>query len=468
MKKIPYYYLFSHSSFWDDSLSKRSAPHFVLILLAVKVLSGCINPDSKDSSINVLKGPIASLNDAPWIAALNGKVYCTGVFIDSRTVLTAAHCVDKADQVRLWHFDSSGKVIEKIKATSAKIWLHPKWIVGATNFSRFSAESDLAVVHFLEDQSNNFIKFAPPNDIRSETVLANFFGFGESDDGPWGQLRQGRNMVKLYSSILQSVPTNGLPTSINFGDSGGPLLSSGGLIGISSTFFPEREIKIAYFVNLTSDSSRSFLKKVWNDLYTPFDGDHKNVAGKFNWAFGANLKGANLLGSYLVHANLIGANLTGANLIGANLMGADLSESNLSMARLNSANLTNAILTKSKFYWADLTKANLQGVKLVNQKLNNANLTEANLIGSNLTGAILRSVTLDGAQLTGANLTRSELTYASLINTDLTNANLQQAKISVYQLNQAYTTIPSSFLDTCVYPWRQHIPFKPRTQDTAK
>ncbi len=346
---------------------------YLPMLLALNILSGCTGRPSEDSAIKI-NGKTISTSQAPWAAALKSKSggNCSGVFIDARTVLTAAHCVEKSDKIDLMIVDKNGAVTKGIKATSFKIYVHPKWISdGRGKIGEDKMKIDLAVVHFLDDQSEDFIKLAP--DAGKINLRAEIFGFGpKSWGGSYGQLRVGIAYICSFQSWgFIAATTLSMKEATIPGDSGGPMVSNSKLVGILSATGP----RFSYYVNLTSESSQSFLKDAWNDHYTPFNRDTKKIAGMFNWSFGAKLMGAKLMGADLREANLTGADLTGADLIGADLTSANLSSATLTGAYLTGANLTGADLTLSDLTNADLTKANLHQTKVNMAQLNKAYTT---------------------------------------------------------------------------------------------
>ncbi len=191
---------------------------------------------------------------------------CTGVLIDRDLVLTAGHCLSDLggpSLVVVQFYDRSNKIARTIQVASGA--LHPDYA------GRASAEdpkpellgADLAVLKLADpapaDRLPVPISRSPLDAAKAHSVL---YGAGlriPADEGSSGQLRYARVAAEVVTAGPTAVALGAAGGSVCRGDSGGPVVSSGGLWGIVIAIVRKKSLcNSTVFMAVLDPSSRGF------------------------------------------------------------------------------------------------------------------------------------------------------------------------------------------------------------------
>ena len=150
---------------------------------------------------------------------------CTATPITSRTLITAAHCLDRASKVTaIFYVDllcSSGFKFSRDAIRAVDFKWHPNYVPNVMN----SGNPDIGLVHFASDIKQGYpiydINLAPEN-LNSELFLYGY-GITGSNNTDSTVLRKVRLDRSEYGFEMSSIviTNNGL-RGICLGDSGGP------------------------------------------------------------------------------------------------------------------------------------------------------------------------------------------------------------------------------------------------------
>jgi secreted trypsin-like serine protease len=227
--------------------------HNVLSLAAILslLLSGCIDQPSEetlddelaDESDGDAQEDVSSLaggspdaaHPAVGLLVVNrpgGGNLCSGTLITPSTVLTAAHCIHPAappggepTAIQVRFGPSAYQAPEESRNASS--WArHPDW-TGAVN-----PVGDLAVVHLASPSSRTPIPYLSDNAAAAGYAYqtATLVGYGLPTVG---SRVAGQTLVTGYDGVAFSA--SGVGAHICSGDSGGPMLIGGVIIGVAST-----------------------------------------------------------------------------------------------------------------------------------------------------------------------------------------------------------------------------------------
>lgn len=223
------------------------------VFLPLSLLAGMSCQDT--SSISEVKVTNGVLNQPNALTAVVFQDGCTGTFVSPTVILTAAHCADKG-------FTYKGvktKSFQSMPEATGKPWNY---------------DIDVRILVFPSAVAPAYIPVSTTRVKLDELVV--FAGYGTHDvkngkyDGKfrWGTGRLARfeaNERTVHSdgsSLERIAGTEGTNSGIGPGDSGGPLLRDGMLIGIASAFAGsggDRHTSI--HVNLTQPDILAFLNE---------------------------------------------------------------------------------------------------------------------------------------------------------------------------------------------------------------
>lgn len=210
---------------------RRGIAHAALVACFVGCLVGCggREPRLAERQGAIVNGTPTDL--FPQIGALlaDGVSACSATLIGSRTVLTAAHCVEGRSEISFHPLGDFGP-----SYTAVHVLTHPSY--GGGNVA------DLALLTL-----ENPVAGVPPMPLAERAVTLGeqirLLGFGrtaESGGEPFGTKRMAYNQVaRLEAQIFRVFGAEGSWGNICDGDSGGPSLAERGgelrLVGVHST-----------------------------------------------------------------------------------------------------------------------------------------------------------------------------------------------------------------------------------------
>ncbi|XP_034951533.1 serine protease 30-like [Chelonus insularis] len=204
----------------------------------------------------IVGGSVASIYDYPALVSiqLHGSHLCGGVFITMRHILTAAHCLayqDQTNTLRLFNLNDIS-IASGSSNAALKLFVHqPKQLIIHPNY-KGSVDwhgDDIGIIELTEtvkrDATHQVVRL--PNTYCGSDLYATVLGWGylyafSGRTSDW--LQQAPVITLSNEKCLQSIPyqinENHLcgvySQGIGFcdGDSGGPLLMNGEVVGVVS------------------------------------------------------------------------------------------------------------------------------------------------------------------------------------------------------------------------------------------
>jgi secreted trypsin-like serine protease len=166
---------------------------------------------------------------------------CTGSFLNSNTVLTAAHCFIFTPEViaekRYGVLIGREPNLRFIAGSDLRV--HPN-IVGDENGR---IKNDVAILKLSENVSNAILPISLGS-IASQNTRGYVYGYGQTEEGDdvgatFADLRAGTMVVESVENDFINVRYDGDGSNVCFGDSGGPLVINNGatpkVVGVVSS-----------------------------------------------------------------------------------------------------------------------------------------------------------------------------------------------------------------------------------------
>lgn len=263
--------------------------------LTLVLTTGCgNNPGNSQSQTKVTNGKKISESVYPAVAFLVGypeagagymaQAVCTGTFVNDHQLLTASHCVEglDAENPALYYVTKLGETTEELEYTPVAQAItfvqHPNY---SSRLGDGVNQYDVAIVEFPAGTAPASIPVSKtqPKPGDALTIVgygnnAHYSTFSGDFDGTGsGIKRLGTNEVAFldtdmigFFGVTEEAPGLELGEYVasGAGDSGGPMLIDGKLIGVTSggSLVETEEgyiVSLSLYVDLTSDSSKQFL-----------------------------------------------------------------------------------------------------------------------------------------------------------------------------------------------------------------
>lgn len=262
-------------------IAANMVPVFAMTV-GIMGLAACGVNTPETSDLKVTNGQAISEDVYPEVLMLEistpaGKPgICTGTFVSDSIALTAAHCVNngkpdddgKVDMEIHYvqnggerNLDKKNRLAKAVAAYQYKAWQASGGGVNAR---------DLGVVVFPAGTAKHWATIASRKPTVGDDFVIVGYGLNELMDfgANAGVKRMGKNKIlKVEAGFIrfEGTPRNldadGINSASASGDSGGPLFVNGELVGTTSGGGVRGNVKASNYVDLTTDSSREFLKK---------------------------------------------------------------------------------------------------------------------------------------------------------------------------------------------------------------
>lgn len=169
---------------------------------------------------------------------------CSGVLVDSETIITAAHCLDKGLPEKIF----CGSNLTQVAPKSEQFQIHPHYKKGVSIGNTSHVINDIAVIKLSQPVPANEVKFIDIDDVVEADRCA-FFGFSKVSGKPrqykvepqygWEFSKHALKWLSPLQKILQVQGLIGRGSLLEVGDSGGPLMCQFGeewrLLGVASS-----------------------------------------------------------------------------------------------------------------------------------------------------------------------------------------------------------------------------------------
>ena len=261
-----------------------------LLTLSLFSTTACKPKVNTISQVQVTNGILTKNGEFPEVLMLISETgRCTGTFVNDHQMLTAAHCVQDAKELSVGEPRLGSPLFGIRTIAKAESWvIHPNFL------QQLDSTYDLALVNFPKGTSpGKFAKISSQGAALAENVLIVGYGNsvidrqlnqGQLSEFGSGFKRQGVNKIEArdqgllrffgFLSEQEAKKRNLKPGQRALsaeGDSGGPMFNARGeIIGISSAAEPSVTGSgqilnyWSLYVDLSSDSSKSFLKDLKN------------------------------------------------------------------------------------------------------------------------------------------------------------------------------------------------------------
>jgi hypothetical protein len=188
---------------------RRARAHIYMCAVAALILPG-------DPASAVVKGTPSTLG--PHIVRIHAGHVCTGVAIARRVIVTARHCVRGG---------------MRIVAAGVSIGVAGAGQSGALDDGRqVSVTGDAAIVRLAAPLPASVVPVSVGPGDGDEYTIAGYGTANEASRGAFGTLREAKLVKAEPRALVDPNRTGSIGASACFGDSGGPVLRGGALIGI--------------------------------------------------------------------------------------------------------------------------------------------------------------------------------------------------------------------------------------------
>lgn len=237
--------------------------------LLVTCQISCSIGDVSKSDVAVTNGKTISEESYAAVVDIShpengGEAHCTATFISHNTLLTAAHCVEEDATIKI------AQAAKNVGVTSLKVIRNNK----VKRNGLFFVQNDMALVIFPDNTAPAIIPIAKVKAKANDTIV--IVGYGNNDHGRSagaGKKRWGWNKIKQVNSdgTIDFVGTvrgsgTGEQAVQSQGDSGGPMITKNGIIGVASVADSNRNAEIRGSYNGTygevqGSEAKDFLQK---------------------------------------------------------------------------------------------------------------------------------------------------------------------------------------------------------------